>query len=48
MLIKRKIFTSLFQKHFKASICGHLIAGIAVSNPAEDMDVRLLCLLCVV
>ena len=24
------------------------MAGIAVSNPAEVMDVRLLCLLCVV
>jgi hypothetical protein len=24
------------------------IAGIAGSNPAENMDVRLLCLLCVV
>ena len=29
-------------------VCGRFIAGIAGSNPAEDMDVRLLCLLCVV
>ena len=27
---------------------GRLIAGIAGSNPAEGMNVRLLCLLCVV
>ena len=26
--------------------CGHLLGGIAGSNPAEGMDVRLLCLLC--
>jgi hypothetical protein len=25
-----------------------LIAGIAVSKPAEEMDIRLLCLFCVV
>ena len=29
---------------FKAYVCSHLIAGIAVSNPVEGMDVRLLCL----
>jgi len=27
----------------KAYVCGHLIAGIAESNPTEGMDVRLLC-----
>ena len=32
----------------KALVCGRLIAGIAGSNPAEGMDVRLLCLLCLV
>jgi len=26
----------------KAYVCGHLIAGIAESNPTEGMDVRLL------
>jgi hypothetical protein len=31
-----------------ASVCSRLIAGIAGSNPAEGMDVRLLCLMCVV
>jgi hypothetical protein len=29
---------------FKAYICGHLVAGIAGSNPARSMDVCLLCL----
>jgi hypothetical protein len=29
---------------FKAQVCGRLVAGIADSNPAEDMDVCLLCL----
>ena len=29
----------------KAWVCIHLIAGIAGSNLAESMDVRLLCLL---
>jgi hypothetical protein len=28
----------------KAQVCGHLVAGIAGSNPAEGMDVCLLCL----
>ena len=31
-----------------ASVCGCLIAGMAGSNPAEGMDVLLLCFLCVV
>jgi hypothetical protein len=30
------------------AVCGPLIAGLAVSNPADGMGVRLLCLLCVV
>ena len=29
-------------------VCGRYIAGTAGSNPIEGMDVRLLCLLCVV
>jgi hypothetical protein len=33
---------------YNAQVCDHPIAGIAGSNPAEGMDVRLLCLLCVV
>jgi len=32
----------------KVCISSRWIAGIAGSNPADDMDVRLLCLLCVV
>jgi hypothetical protein len=28
----------------KASVCGHLAAGIAGSNPVKDMGVCLLCL----
>jgi hypothetical protein len=28
----------------KTYVCGHLIAGIAGSNPAEEVDVGLLCL----
>jgi len=32
----------------KACVYNRLIAGIAGSNPAEDMDVRLLRSLCVV
>ena len=32
----------------KANVGNSLMAGIAGSNSAEDMDVRLLCLLCVV
>ena len=32
----------------KARACCHLITGIAVSNPADSMDFRLLCLLWVV
>jgi hypothetical protein len=32
----------------KAKVCSRLIAGIAGLNPAEGMDARLLCLLCVV
>jgi hypothetical protein len=31
----------------KAYVCGRLVAGVAVSNPAWDMDFCLLCL-CVV
>jgi hypothetical protein len=31
-----------------ASVCGHSIAGIAGSNPAGDMDVCVLWVLCVV
>jgi hypothetical protein len=32
----------------KAYVWSSLIAGVAGSNPPEGMDVRLLCLLCVV
>jgi len=32
----------------EASVCSRLTAGITGSNPAEDMDVRLLCVLYVV
>ena len=32
----------------KTQLCNLLVAGIAGSNPAECMDVRRLCLLCVV
>jgi hypothetical protein len=32
----------------EAQVCSSLIAEVASSNPAEGMDVRLLCLLCVV
>jgi hypothetical protein len=32
----------------KAYVCSCLITGIEVLNPAEDMDVRLLSLMCVV
>jgi hypothetical protein len=32
----------------KLQVCGRSITGIAGSNTAEDMDVILLCLLCVV
>ena len=32
----------------KTKICGHSVAGIAVSNAVESMDVRLLCVLCTV
>ena len=32
----------------KGQVCGRLITGIAVSNPAGGMGVRLLCLLCFV
>jgi hypothetical protein len=31
----------------KAHICDRSIAGLAGWNPAEGIDVRLLCLLCV-
>jgi hypothetical protein len=30
----------------KAYVCSRLITGIVVSNPAEDMDVHLLSLMC--
>jgi hypothetical protein len=30
----------------KEQVCGRLMTGIEGSNPAEGMDVRLLCLLC--
>jgi hypothetical protein len=30
-----------------AQVCGHSIAGITGLNPAEGMDVNLMCLLCV-
>jgi len=30
----------------KVYVCSRLIASIAGSNPAEDMDVGLLCFLC--
>jgi hypothetical protein len=33
---------------FMVQLCGLSIAGIAVSNPAEGMDIRLLCLLYIV
>jgi hypothetical protein len=33
---------------FKATVCGRSLAGISGSNPAGDMDVSLLWLLCVV
>jgi hypothetical protein len=33
---------------FNVEVCGRLIAGIAGSNGAEGMEVRLQCLLCVV
>ena len=37
----------IFLFHIKRSRAeSHCIAGIASSNPAEDMDVRPLCLLC--
>jgi len=29
-------------------VCGSFIVGIVGSSPAESMDIRLLCLLCVV
>jgi hypothetical protein len=29
--------------HSKAMVCGHSIAGIMGLNPAEDMDVHLVC-----
>jgi hypothetical protein len=32
----------------KALVCSRLIANVAGSNPTGGMDVRLLCLLCVV
>jgi len=32
----------------KAQVCSHLSAGIAGSNPAESMVIRLLCSLCVI
>jgi hypothetical protein len=32
---------------FKTWVCDRVIPGIAGSNPAESMVVRLLCLLCV-
>jgi hypothetical protein len=31
-----------FRTRYKASVCGHSLAGIAGSNPADDMDVCLL------
>jgi len=33
---------------YKAWVCGRLLAGIVGSNPARDMDVCLLLVLCVV
>ena len=32
----------------KASVCGRSIEGIACLNPARDIDVCLLCIVCVV
>ena len=32
---------------FKAWVCGHSIAGVAGSDPAEGTNIRLSCLLCV-
>ena len=32
----------------KAQVCDGLVAGIASSKPAGDMDIRNVCLLCVV
>ena len=37
-----------FAVRSKAYVCGRSIAEIAGSNPVMDMDVSLLCLLCVV
>ena len=31
---------------YETWLCSCLVAGIAGSNPAEGLDVRLLCLLC--
>ena len=31
-----------------AWVCGRSLGGIAGSNPAEGMNVRIMCLLCVV
>jgi len=31
----------------KPKVCSSFIAGIAVSNPSEDMHIRPFCLLCV-
>jgi hypothetical protein len=45
---KKNIYKMYCRNSSKASVCGCLIAGIAVSNPSEGMDVRLLCFLRVV
>ena len=43
-----KIRSAPVAVRYKALVCSCLSDGIACLNPAEDMDVRLLFLLCVV
>jgi hypothetical protein len=37
------IWPTLVAARSKAYVCGRLVAGVAGSNPAEGMDVCLLC-----
>jgi hypothetical protein len=46
LVIRQKTITVAVRS--KKYVWNPLLAGIAGSNPAEGMDVRLLCLLCVV
>ena len=46
LVIRQK--TILVAVRSKEYVWNRLLSGNAVSNPAEGMDVRLLCLLCVV